>query len=133
MIWLGLNRSLILAIFCLKISLSPVSWSFKDYLAFLNTGSILSSRNFTFIQSCRIFQFSKKLSLCHKLKFFNPYICAILWCKPFIFQTKIIWCADYSRLWPNTQFERPTTFFGKDIRFTNQSLWQKLNSFALVL
>ena len=34
---------------------------------------------------------TKELSLCsHKLKFFNPYIIDIRWCKPVIFQTLII-------------------------------------------
>ena len=34
---------------------------------------------------------AKKLSLCHKFNFCKTYIFAILWCKPLIFQTHIIW------------------------------------------
>ena len=33
----------------------------------------------------------KELSLCHKLWFYNPYIFATGWRKPFIFQTYMIW------------------------------------------
>jgi len=32
------------------------------------------------------------LSLCHKLKFSNPYVYGTWWCRLLIFQTKIIWC-----------------------------------------
>ena len=32
----------------------------------------------------------KELSLCHKLKYLNPYIFRIQCCKPLIFQTQII-------------------------------------------
>ena len=33
----------------------------------------------------------KELGLCYKLKFSNPYIFAIRWCKPLIFQNYIVW------------------------------------------
>ena len=33
----------------------------------------------------------KELSFCHKFLFYNPYIFAVWWCKPLIFQTIIIW------------------------------------------
>ena len=52
-----------------------------------------------------------ELSLCHKLKFSNPYIFETWWCKPLVFQTKIIWA---SRL-HSFKYLRSTTFGCKDI------------------
>ena len=33
----------------------------------------------------------KKQSICQEIKFSNPYIFPTWWCKPLLFQTKIIW------------------------------------------
>ena len=41
----------------------------------------------SFIRSCLRQVLGKKFSLCHKFKFWNPYIFAIWWCKSLIFQT----------------------------------------------
>ena len=54
---------------------------------------------------------SKELSLCHNLKFSNPYIYRI-WCfRLLIFQTKIIWCNKIHRL----KYLKSTTFGCRDI------------------
>ena len=67
----------------------------------------------------------KELSLCHKLKFSNPYIYGTWCCRLLIFQTKIIWCNRIHSL----KFLRSTTLGCKDIRKRNLSLWQRINYF----
>ena len=69
----------------------------------------------------------KELSLCHKLKFSNPYIFAILKCISLIFQTQII----SSNIIHSLKYLRSVSLGCKDIE--NQSLWQKLNSFKVLL
>ena len=53
----------------------------------------------------------KELSLCHKLKFSNPYIYGTWCCRLLIFQTKIIWCNRIHSL----KFLRSTTLGCRDI------------------
>ena len=54
---------------------------------------------------------TKELSLCHKLKYWNPYIFRIQCCKPLIVQTQIIW---FNRI-HSLKYLRSTTFGSKDI------------------
>ena len=56
--------------------------------------------------------FKKELSLCHKLKFSNPYIFTTGWRRPLIFQTYIIWSNRIHSL----KYLRSTTLGCKDIR-----------------
>ena len=55
---------------------------------------------------------TKELSLCHKLKFSNPYIFTTGWRRPLIFQTYNIWCNRIHSL----KYLRFTTVGYKDIR-----------------
>jgi len=54
---------------------------------------------------------TKELSFCHKLKSSDSNIFAILWCKPLIFQTKIILSISINSL----KYLRSTTLGYKDI------------------
>ena len=51
------------------------------------------------------------MSLCHKLKFSNPYIFANWWCKPLIFQTRVI-CPNRNH---NLKYLRSTTLYCKEV------------------
>jgi len=54
---------------------------------------------------------SKELSLCHKLKYSNPFIYWTWCCRLLIFQTKIIWCNKIHSL----KYLRSTTLGCRDI------------------
>ena len=62
-----------------------------------------------------------ELSLCHKLKFCNPYIFVTSKWKPMIFQT-------YYLIQQNLKYLGTMTFGCKDIGIRNLILWQRLNS-----
>ena len=68
---------------------------------------------------------AKELSLCHKLKFSNPYIFGTWCCRLLIFQTKMIWCIRIHSL----KFLRCTNWVAEIYELENQSLCQRLNSF----
>ena len=63
-----------------------------------------------------IFFFWKEIRLCHKLS--NPYIFATRWCKPLIFQTKIIGSNNIHSL----KYLRFTTLRCKDIGIRKSEL-----------
>ena len=65
----------------------------------------------TFSKQFDIILKGKELSLCHKLKFSNPYIFAILKCISLIFQTQII----SSNIIHSLKYLRSTTISCKDI------------------
>ena len=62
----------------------------------------------------------------HKIKMSNPQIFQIWWFKCWIFQTYNIWSNRIHSL----KYQRFTTLGKKDMGLKNQSLRQKLNSFA---
>jgi len=63
----------------------------------------------------------KELSLCHKLKFSNPYIYGTWCCRLLIFQTKIILCNRIHSL----KYLRSTTLGCRDIRIRKSEFVSK--------
>jgi len=73
-----------------------------------------------------IFLKRKKLSLCHKLWFSNPYIFGTQCLRPYLFQTKYAVRSNNLSL----KCQRFTSSGSEDIGISKLSLWQKLLSFV---
>ena len=71
---------------------------------------------------------SKELSLCHKLKFSNPYIHGTWCCRLLIFQTKIIWC---NRIY-SLKYLRSMTLGCRDIGIRKSEFVSKTQFLSLI-
>ena len=68
---------------------------------------------------------TEKFCLCHKLKFYNPFIVATWWWKPLIFQTFVIfWNKIYS-----LKYLRSTTLGSGDIGISKSEFFAKTRFF----
>ena len=66
------------------------------------------------------------MSLCHKIKFSNPFFLATWWLKPFILQTKIIWSYTIYSL----KYLRSTPWDCKDIEIRKSKFVAKTQFFC---
>ena len=72
---------------------------------------------------------TKELSLCHKLKYSNPYIYWTWCCRLLIFQTKIIWCNKVHIL----KYLRSTTMGCRDIGIIKLEFVSKTQLLCLIM
>ena len=82
------------------------------------------STNLKFLICNRI----KEWSLCHKLKFSNPYIYGTWYYRLLIFQTKIMWCNRINSL----KYLRSTTLGCRDIGFRKSEFVSKTQFLCIV-